>query len=314
MQERGFIIGRSWHMHEDFGTIISRGFNSWTRNLNICIPFILSYFASMILFSFLAVLLGVLLFSSNAAIITDPSALSNEEIVSMVMKGFTENLGTSILLIIAFLLLEMYVRSFFSAGAVGMAKKAVETGDTVFTDMLVSGSKNTYRFFLINLLMFLLLLSGIVFIVPGALKVGDFSELFVNPEAQLPGMGLFILGTIFWGLYLIFIGMMFSLAPYALVIDELDPVEALKTSFGFFKENKLDIFLIWIIYIGLSLINTYVGELLGSGIPLASGLKFLVPLVILQPLLAVFLTRLYISRKGKKLYDPSDLLSIPGSF
>lgn len=311
MQEHCFIIGRSQHMHEDFGTIINKGFNSWVRNLNICIPFILGFFVSMILYALFFGLLGVLFFSSSAGSIGDPTNLSDTELISMVTEGFMENLGLSVILIVGFLLFGMYIQSFFTAGAVGMAKKAVEAGDTVFTDMLISGSKNSSRFFLTNLLISLILLGGIIFIVPGALKIGDFSGLLENPEAQLPGMGLLLIGIIVWSLYVIIINILFSLAPYALVIDGLDPLEALKAGFNFFKENKVEVFLIWVIFIGFSFINTYIGEFIGSGSPVIAGFTYLVPVVLLQPLAAVLWTRLYMSRKGKKLYDPSDLLSIP---
>ena len=63
----------------------------------------------------------------------------------------------------------VFVQSFFTAGAIGMAKKASETGDTVLSDMIASGSKNIFRLFLTVLLIGLLMLGGIVFIVPGAL-------------------------------------------------------------------------------------------------------------------------------------------------
>lgn len=301
-------------MHEDFGTIINRGFNSWVRNLNICIPFVLNFFISMILYAFFFGLMGILLFTSDTGRIIDPASIPKEEFYSMMWGGFTENIIMSVLLIVGFLLFGMYVQSFFTAGAIGMAKKVAETGDTILADMLISGSKNSFRLFLTTLLISLLLLVGIVFTVPGALKVGDLSGLFENPEASLQGMGLLAIGILLWGLYMTFISIVLSLAPYALVIDELDPLEALKTGFGFFKENKFDVFFIWIIFIGLSLINTYVGEFIGSGSLLIAGFTYILPIVVLQPLAAVLWTRLYVSRKGKKLYNPSELLSGPDGF
>jgi len=39
-----------------------------------------------------------------------------------------------------------------------------------------------------------------------------------------------------------------------------------------------------------------------------------IPPAILQPLTAVLWTRLYMTRRGKKLYDPSELLLDPDSF
>ena len=308
------IIGRSQHMHEDFGTILNRGFNSWVRNLNICIPFILSFFVNMILYVLFFGLMGILLFTSNTGSIIDPATLSQAELISVMRSGFAENIVISVLLMLGFLLFGMFVQSFFTAGAIGMAKKATETGDSHLSDMLITGSKNSFRLFLATLLVSLLLLGGIVLIVPGALNIGDFSGLLDNPEAAVQDMGLLAIGLILWGFYMITISIVLSLVPYALVIDELDPLDALKTGFNFFKENKLDIFFIWVIYIGLSVINTYLGEFIGTKNALVAGFTYMMPVVVLQPLAAVLWTRLYMSRKGKKLYNPADLLSGPEGF
>jgi hypothetical protein len=303
-------------MYEDFGTIINRGFYSWVRNLKICTPFILNFLFNLILDVLFVGVIGYLIFVSNAGIITDPSTLSETELLSMVWKGLSGNILLSAALILVFILLGMFVQSFFTAGAIGMAKRASETGDTVLPDMIVSGSKNALRLFLINLLISLLLLVGIIFIVPGALTIGDPSvlihALIENPEA-LPtmGAGLLALGIFLWSAYLIFLNIVLSFTSYALVIDELEPLEALSAGFHYFMENKVDVFFVWIIYIGLTSINAFVNSAFGSSSILVSGLTLLLPIVVIQPLITVLYTRLYASRKGKKLYDPVELLSCP---
>jgi hypothetical protein len=301
-------------MYEDFGTILSRGFNSWFRNLNICIPFILNFLINMIIYVLFFGLMGILLFTSNTGSIIDPATLSNKEIFSILWKGFSENFGLSLFLILGFFLFAMFVQSFFTAGAIGMAKKASETGDAGIFDMLVSSSKNTFRLFLAILLITLLLLVGIIFIVPGAFAVGNLNTLIENPEASENGMAALGIGVILWTIYIIVLNLVLSLSSYALVIDELGPLEALSEGFRFFTNNKLDVFLIWIITIGLALINGFVSEFIDSGSILFTAITSLVPIAILQPLTAVLWTRLYLTRKGRKLYDPSDLLSDPDSF
>jgi uncharacterized membrane protein (DUF485 family) len=78
--------------------------------------------------------------------------------------------------------------------------------------------------------------------------------------------------------------------------------------------NKLDVFFIWVISIGLALVNSFFSEFAGSaGIPVAA-VTTLVQVAFLQPFIAVLWTRLYLTRKGKKLYNPSYLLSDPDSF
>lgn len=298
-------------MHEEFGTILNRGFNSWVRNLNICIPYVLNLFINLILYLFFFGLMGLLLFTSNTGSIIDPATLSQEEIYTMMWEGLSENIAMSVFLVLVFFLFVMFIQSFFTAGAIGMAKKASETGDTVLSDMLISGSKNVFRLFLVFLLITLILLVGIIFIVPGALSVGNLSTLVENPEVSLNGMSALFIGAILWSVYIIVMNLVLSLASYALVIDELGPLEALSAGFGFFMNNKLDVFFLWIISIGLALINSFVGEFAGSESILVTVVTSLVPIVVLQPLIVVLWTRLYLSRKGKKLYNPLDLLSDP---
>ncbi|MCC4768394.1 hypothetical protein FXW07_17765 [Methanosarcina sp. DH1] len=301
-------------MYEDFGTILNRGFYSWFRNLNICIPFILNFLINMVIYVLFFGLMGILLFTSNTGSIIDPATLSNKEIFSILWNGFSENLGLSLFLIFVFFLFALLVQSFFTAGAIGMAKKASETGDTGIFDMLASSSKNTVRLFLAVLLINLLLLVGIIFIVPGAFAIGDLNTFIQNPEASVNGMLALGIGFILWIAYIIFLNLVLSLSSYALVIDDLGPLEALGEGFRFFTNNKLDVFLIWIITIGLALIDGYVNEFVDTGNILFTAITSLVPIAILQPLTAVLWTRLYLTRKGRKLYDPSDLLSDPDSF
>ena len=297
---------------EEFGTILNKGFKSWIRNLSICIPFVLNSIINMILYFAFFSLMVILLFTSSTGSIIDPTTLSDKEIFAMVWEGFTKNPTLSIFLLLGLFLVLMFVQSFFTAGAIGMSKKALETGDTVLSDMLVSGSKNVFRYFLTVLLTALLLFVGIIFMVPGALSVGNLNAFVQNPETSVHGMTALAIGIILWTVYIIFVNLALSLSTYALVINELGPLEALGEGFKFFMNNKLDVFFIWVIYIGLALINSFVGEFAGSEIVMT--VSSLVLVVILKPLMTVLWTRLYLTKKGKKLYNPSDLLSCPDSF
>lgn len=311
MQEHCLYVGRSWHMYEDFETIINRGFYSWARNLNICIPFVLNFLFTIILYVIFVIVIGVLIYESNAVSLTNSAAPSDTEVFSMLWEGLSQNIIMSAAFVLAFIIFGVFVQSFFTAGAIGMAKKASETGDTVLPDMIVSGSKNAFRLFLIDLLIGLLMLVGIVFIVPGALTIGNLSILIENPQtASLQGTGLLVFGMILWSGYIIFLNVSLSFTQYALVIDELEPLEALSTGFHFFMENKVDVLFVWIISISLTSINFFIGKYGGNGI-LVSGLTLLLSIAVIQPMITVFFTRLYASRKGKKLYDPVDLLSCP---
>ncbi len=274
----------------------------------------LSSFISLILYLLFFVIMGLLFFTSSTGTIIDPATLSNEEIFAMLWGGFSKNLGLSVFLLLGVFLFAAFAQSYFTAGAIGMAKKASETGDTGISDMLVSGSKNTFRLFLAVLLTALILLVGIIFLVPGALAVGNLSALVENPEASIHGMTALVIGVILWTVYIVIVNLMLSLSSYALVIDELGPLEALSTSFIFFMNNKLDVFFMWLFTVGLVLINNYVGELAGPGNNLVAAVTLFIPPAVLQPFTAVLWTRLYMTRKGRKLYNPSELLSDPDSF
>ncbi|HEY3360909.1 MAG TPA: hypothetical protein VGK06_03535 [Methanosarcina sp.] len=299
-------------MYEEFGTVLNKGFKSWIRNLNICIPFVLNFLVELILYFLFFGLIGILVFTSSTGSIIDPSTLSDKEIFAMIWGGFSNNIILSVSLLLGFFLSFMFVQSFFTAGAIGMAKKALETGDTVLSDMVASGSKNVFRFFMATLLIALILLVGIIFMVPGALSVGNLNALLQNPEASMQGMSVLATGIILWTVYLIIVNLALSLSTYALVIDELGPLEALSAGFKFFMDNKLDVFFIWVIYIGLALIIEFIGEFTGSQNIMAA--SSLIMVVFLKPLMTVLWTRLYLTREGKKLYNPSDLLSYPDRF
>ncbi len=294
-------------MHEDFGTLLNNGFKSWLRNLNICIPFTINFLIELILYVLFFGLMGILLFTSSAGSVVNTSSLSNEELFAMMWEGFSKNIVLSISLILGFFLFLMFVQSYFTAGAIGMAKKSLETGDTVLSDMLVSGSKNAFRLFMTTLLLTLILFVGIVFLVPGALSIGNLTKILENPNS-IQGTAVLAVGIILWTTYLIIINLVFSLSTYALVIEELGPLEALSAGFRFFMNNKLDVFVIWMIYTGLTLLNAFVSEFAGSGSILIAA-SSLVPILILKPLATVLWTRIYLTKKGKELYDPSYLLS-----
>lgn len=100
-------------------------------------------------------------------------------------------------------------------------------------------------------------------------------------------MGVLAIGVILWGTYIIALSIMLSLTLYALVIDELEPLEVLSVGFRFFRENKLDVFFTWVIFTVLAFVNVLFSEYAGPGNILVSGFTSLLPIVVLQPLATV---------------------------
>ena len=139
--------------------------------------------------------------------------------------------------------------------------------------------------------------------------IGDLSTLIENPIAQMQGTEIISIGLTLLGIYIVAISIVLSPTLYALVIDGLGTFEALSTGFHFFMKNKMDVFLIWIIFTVLSSINILVSEYADPGSILVSWFTSLLPIVIIQPLKTVIWTRIYVSKEGQKLYDPSYLLS-----
>jgi hypothetical protein len=109
------------------------------------------------------------------------------------------------------------------------------------------------------------------------------------------------------------LSLVLAVAPYALVVDSLGPVQAIKSSVTFFRYHKFDVFLLWLIVLAISIGLQMIGGSTTTGgnsisyEPL-SALTGLVNLLVLAPLSTVWWTRLYMDRNGKlpgrELNDP----------
>ena len=102
-------------MSEDIGTIIHRGINTWTRNLVICVPFILEVLVTVFL-SMLAAFLFVMVFilpviSGNNM---DPEQLTPDAMLAVLESLFSGNLLLLIAFGIVFLLVYTLIQSFFA--------------------------------------------------------------------------------------------------------------------------------------------------------------------------------------------------------
>ncbi len=299
-------------MVEDIGTVVRKGFATWTRNLNICVPFILEVLTAIVFF-FLGLLFFTVVFI--APVISkqniDPSILSPEEVLSMFTSAFSENMLMLILAGIVLFLLYMLVQSFLAAGAIGMAKTASETGHTSLGDMFHAGGKNFLNLFLTNILVFLLAIAGLVFLVPGIIAIGDVTLFLANPESAAAGASLLMIGMLVWVLYILVLSVLFLLVDYALVIDGLDPISAIEKGISVFRRNMFPVFLMWLLVIGLSVFLSLIGEVTSYVDVIAqlwSFLEFILSTIVIQPLITVWLTRFYLNRTDRKLYSFEEYL------
>lgn len=291
-------------MHEDLGTLLNKGYGTWKRNMIIAVPFILDLMAT-ILFSIFAITLFVMVFvlpeiaSSTVADNVPPEVYLG--ILSSLLK---ENLLLFIIGTVFILMLFLLIGSFFEAGAIGMCRLALISGDTSIGQMWSSARHHALNLLFAKTLVGLIIVAGVIFIVPGVVISGGLETLESNPTST--GSILIGLGTLFWFLYAMIVGILLFFVEYALVVDDLDPISALEKSIEFFKNNIGGVIAIIGIIVFISLTLEIVGSAISSVETLADiwSLAYLfVSLFVVRPLTTIWITRMYMDRTGKKLYS-----------
>lgn len=295
-------------MVEDIGKIISNGFETYTKNLNLSIPFILNAVITGIVAVILVIIGFFYFFSSSLASLKN--AAGTEAVVSIILSIIRQHLFEIILLLVVIFLIVMFIAAFFTAGAIGMAKQATETGKSELSAMMEAGKKNLVNLYLAEILVGLISLAGIVFMVPGAMKV-NISQLMSHENTG--AILLLVAGFLLWILYLLIISIVLAMVSYALVVDNLDPVGGILTGFRFFTKNKLDVFLLWIITGIIAFVLGLIGQIMGL-IPVLSiiwsFIDIFISIVIIPPIVTLWWVRLYMTRTDKKVYF-NDLLAHP---
>ncbi len=287
---------------EEIGAMIGKGFDVWRSNLNLCIPFLLSIFVSMLIFvPFLAAIFATTLptESMNATLflqnIEDMQKLQDQ------MQGYLGSLAMDRILQIAVLFLMLIlllslVNAFFTAGAIGMAREALETGTSHTGAMWSAGKKYFLNMFLATLLMGLITIAGLIFLLP-ALMQGTTSL-----QADAQAMGLLAVGLLMFILYVLVMSVILVTTPYALVVKELGPVQAVLASINFFRYNKFDVVVLWLVVAALSLGMQMISGVFSTGggteVQPLSAITGVVNLLVLAPLSNLWWTRLYMNRKG----------------
>ncbi len=299
-------------MSEEFGKIIGKGFETWKNNINIALPFILDSIFSMLF-------VGMVGIAVASAIGFDTTAQFFDRL-QIIIKSLSEDqempvMGTASLLllirpyithlVLSFLIIIIglfIIRTFFKAGAIGMAKAATERGSTGFADMMNYAKKHVISLLLTDVLIGLFLLVGIVFLLPAALLS---PALFSGQDSS--GVGILILGIFLWITYMVIITTVLFIAPYILVIESIHPIDAVKTGFGFFVSHKLDVILLLIFTAAIAIVSNLV---IGSVPKVGGFLSTFVAIIIVQPLTTLWWVRLYMAKTNKPLYV-NELLSHP---
>ncbi len=294
-------------MKESIGMVIEKGFSTWKRNLSIAFPFVLEFFMAMVIFG-LAIFAFVLFFVVPALDKNniDPEQMDPESLLLLIGFAFSDHIIGVFLLVLVFLLLYMFMSSFFMAGAIGMSKNASEKGDTRISDMFSYGAKNARNMFFTRIMISLLALAGVIFLVPGILSIDNIDTFLNDPVNSMASMSVITFGLLLWSLYILMISVLFLFVEHALVIEETDPITAIETGIRFFLSNKAQSLTLWFILITISFILSIIGNALNSvGIlaELWNIFNYAISIAVIQPLVTIWWTRFYLNRTGRKLYS-----------
>jgi hypothetical protein len=291
---------------EEMGEMIGKGFGVWRSNLNLCIPFLLSAFVTTLLaLPFLAAFFMTLLPLDRM----DVAMLQDEEDMQELLVQMQDSLAgleTEKMLMLAALFLALVVllsliNAFFAAGAIGMARQAMDEGKANTRAMWSYGRGYFWNLFLATLLIGLINLAGLIFLLPALIAAP--MPLPADPQS----MGALVAGSLLLILYVLALSVILTAAPYALVLEGLGPVQAVLAAMKFFRYNKFDVVILWLVVAALSLSLEMIsggvstGETAaGQALSLATGMA---SLLVVAPLSNLWWTRLYMNRKGMLKVD-----------
>ena len=300
---------------ESISLTLRKGFQTWTHNLNICIPFFLNVFLGMfVIFGALLIAIALLVIPAMPSLPDNPDAIEPEMVMGILNTSFYDNLFLMGAIILVSAIVLTIIGSYFEAGAIGMAKRASEKGTSTIGDMFKYGKENFVNLFLIKFILLLIMLTGIVFVLPGILTIGDFGGFLRNPEEAVSGALILVLGMLLWTIYIMVVELIFTYSEYAVVVDNLDPVSGLEKGFSVFMQNKLDTFLLWLFIISMSIIIGIIGQTLGTIEILGtlwSFADFVISFAVVQPLITIWWTRMFLRKTGQEIYDIDDYLEYP---
>lgn len=287
---------------ERIGEVLRNGAYTWKQNPVLCVPFLLTFFFQILFFVFLLIGLAAIIgtdtvtdIQSQVSEIARMAQYADEppiEEMTELSRVIAPFIGIFIAVFTILVIGCVLIQTFFSAGAIGMAKTATMTGTTGTGDMLRYARQSALDLFLAGIVIALLFLVGIVFLLPGAIMIMITGSIMVQAIIML-------IGFIFLFLYIVVLSIGLAPVKYALVINHAGPIEGITKGWSFFSDHKMDVFLIWLMMIGISIILGMVGQIFYINPVSAVVWQFvgtLINLVIVMPLITVWWTRLYLSR------------------
>jgi hypothetical protein len=282
---------------EEIGDLIGKGFAVWRNNLNLCIPFLLSSVLSLLIMipffaAFLVTIVPLLGLNSSSVLQMQDQILKNVALSNMTLDMVIK---VALLFFLMVILISM-VTAFFTAGAIGMAGQALEKGKPDNGVMWSAGKKHFWNMLLASVLMDFIMVAGLLFFLPVVALQPE--SLQAEPQA----MGLLLMGLLLFVLYALVFSIILATTPYALVVEDLGPKQAVLASINFFRYNKFDVLVLWLVVmaisISLQMINGLFSSENGIGNQTLSVVTGFVNILVLAPLSSLWWTRLYMDRKG----------------
>lgn len=284
---------------EEMGELIGKGFAVWRNNLNLCIPFLFSSVLSLLIMIpfFAAFLVAIVPLDLEGLNSSSVQQMQDQILKNVALSNMTLDMVIKVaLLFFLMIILISMVNAFFTAGAIGMAGQALEKGKPDNGVMWSAGKKHFWNMLLASVLMDLIMVAGLLFFLP--VVALQPKSLQAEPQA----MGLLLMGLLLFVLYALVFSIILATTPYALVVEDLGPKQAVLASINFFRYNKFDVLVLWLVVmaisISLQMINGLFSSENGIGNQTLSVVTGLVNIFVLAPLSNLWWTRLYMDRKG----------------
>jgi len=280
------------NMVEETGSVIEKGFETWKRNLSICLPFV---FSSILTSVVGIIIIGVAILAAIPSLVPLFTKLDEitPDVIPQLLPQILQSMGIIIIAIIATIILCMLIDAFFWAGAIGMAKEATETGRANISHMIEYGKRKFISLFFTDIIIGLISFVGLVFLVPGILYIlPKLSVLSVlPPEEVITTFVVLGLGVLAMIVYTLIVSIIFALPRYSVVIDDVGAIRGVKNGFEIFRGNKVAVFLLWLITFVLFAIAAAFGAIEYVG-GLISAILFV---IVIYPLTTIWWSRLYLS-------------------
>ena len=292
-------------MTEDLGSVIEKGIETWKKNLSICLPFV---FSTILTFAVAIIIIGGAILAVFPSLLSLIPYLENPDeippyLISPLLPQLLQSIGIITAAVILVVILGLLINAFFTAGAIGMAKEAAEKGRTNLSDMTDYGRRKFISLLFADIIVGLIALAGVVFVIPGVLYILPYitSLSEMPPEMVFPAIAIVGSGFMIMCIYIILVTILFALPRYAVVIDDIGAVEGVKKGFTFFMSHKLNVFLLWLVVFAIGMVA---GLILGSIPYIGQPVSMVVSVVVIQPLIVIWWSRLYLSMPEREPAEP----------